>query len=141
MATTFSNPVKRSRLDVVTVAADTTLTGADSGNVYILDNATGENITLPALATDNYYYFKFVVGAAFATDNWVVASSEGDNINGTLIVNGASVAAAGEDQINFVATAEQIGDYIELIADPGNSQWIVSGVGQAAGSITATDPA
>lgn len=143
MATTFSNSVLRARENQVTVSADTTLTGADSGKTYLLDNATGENITLPALAAGNYYFFRFEVAAAFATDNWVIASSEGDNINGHIADMGTTVAvvvASGEDQINFVASAETIGDFVEFRADPGNSQWLVNGVCGANGGITATDP-
>lgn len=144
MATTYSNPVLREREAVTTQSADVTLTAADVG-VHILDNATGENITLPALPTDGKeLYFKFIVGAAFATDNWVVASAEGDNINGGIVDIGstpAAVVASGEDQINFVASAETIGDWVELISDAGNSQWIVNGVCFANGGITATDPA
>ena len=127
---------------VETIAADTTLTAEDSGKVYILDNATGENITLPALSDG--LTFKFIVGAAFATDNWVIASAEGDNINGIIADMGATVAgvpAAAEDQINFVATAETIGDWVELTCDYGNSQWLVTGMCAANGGITATDPA
>ena len=124
---------------VKTVAAATTLTANDNGKTIILDAAEGAAVTLPALADG--LKFKIVVGAAFATSNWVVASSEGDNISGIIIVNGASVPASAEDQINFVASAESIGDFIELIADSGNSQWLVSGAGNSAGSITATDPA
>lgn len=120
------------------LSAAQTLAPTDTGKVFILDAAEGATITLPAL--DYGLNFKFVVGASFATSNWVIDSAEGDNINGTLLVNAAVVAAAGEDQINFVATAETVGDYIELLADAANSQWIVSGVGAGAGSITATDP-
>jgi hypothetical protein len=125
------------KLNIGLIEGAKTLKATDSG-VHILDAAVGYTVTLPALTEGAY--FKFIVGAAFATSNWVIDSAEGDNINGTLIVNGASVAAAAEDQINFVNSAENIGDHIELYADYGNSQWIVTGVGQAAGSITATDP-
>ena len=124
-----------------TVSADTTLTADDSGKTIILDNATGEVITLPALADG--LRFKFVVGAAFATDNWVIDSAEGDNINGIIADMGATVAgvpAVAEDQINFVATAETIGDWVELVADSGNSQWLVTGMCTANGGITVTDP-
>ena len=141
MATYYSNPVLRERGEVEVVAADTTLTAADSGKTYILDNATGENITLPSLASG--LRFKFIVGAAFATDNWVVASAEGDNINGIIMDMGSTVAgvpAAGEDQINFVASAETIGDWVEFVADSSNSQWLVTGACSANGGITATDP-
>ena len=58
--------------------------------------------------------------------------------DGILVVNGASVAASGEDQINFVASAESVGDFIDIWSD-GN-KWYVWGIGNASGSITATDP-
>lgn len=136
MATTvtYSNDVTRIFQDVETLAAAQTLTAADSGKTYILSAAAGATITLPALKSG--VHFKFVVGAAFATSNWVVASAEGSNVQGVLIVNGASVDAADEDQINFVATAETVGDHIEIICD--GTDWYVSGVGSQAGGITAT---
>lgn len=128
------------REDVV-ASLDTayTLKPTDTGKVFILDAAEGATVTLPALGYG--FNCRFVVGSAFATTNWVVASAEGDNITGNLIVNGAAVPAAAEDQINFVATAETVGDYVDFVCDASNSQWIVTGVGNGAGSITATDPA
>jgi len=123
------------------LAAATTLQANQSGTIFILDAAAGATITLPTLAKG--LYFKFIVGAAFATTNWIIDSAEGDNINGAISDMGTTVAnvpAVGEDQINFVATAESIGDFIELIADYDNSQWIVSGRCAINGGITATDP-
>ena len=142
-ATHFSGPlvvngVYQNFGAVETVAAATTLTAADNGKTIVMDAAAGATITLPALADG--LHFKFIVGATFGTSNWVVASAEGDNITGNLIVNGAAVPAAAEDFINFVNSAETIGDWIEIVADYGNSQWIVTGIGNGAGSITATDP-
>ena len=136
MATTvtFSNDVTRIFEDVETLAAAQTLTAADSGKTFILSAAAGATITLPALKSG--IHFKFIVGAAFATTYWVVASAEASKIQGVLVVNGASVDAADEDQINFVATAETIGDHIEIICD--GTDWYASGVGSQAGSITAT---
>lgn len=138
MATYFSNSIERARKNIEVLEGATTLTGADSGKVFLLDAAAGATVTLPAIAEG--YHFKFIVASTFITSNWVVASAEGDNITGNLVVNGAAVPAAAEDQINFVNNAETVGDFIELIADAGNSQWIVSGLGNAAGGITATDP-
>lgn len=120
------------------ITGATTLTNADSGKVCIMNATDGATITLPTL--EDGVWFKFVVGATFANTDWVVDSAEGDNINGTVVVNGASVVAAAEDQINFIATAETVGDWIEIIADETGAQWLVNGVGAAAGSITATDP-
>jgi hypothetical protein len=139
--THVTNDVLRQRAEVEVISAAQTLTAADSGKVFILDAAAGATVTLPAL--EEGLYFKFIVGAAFATTNWVIDSAEGDNINGIIADMGSTVAvvlAAGEDQINFVATAESIGDHVELIADYANSQWIVSGMCGINGGITATDP-
>ena len=136
MATTVttSNDVTRIFQDVETLAAAQTLIAADSGKTFILSAAAGATITLPALKSG--LNFKFIVGAAFATTNWVVASAEAAKIQGVLVVNGASVDAADEDQINFVNSAETVGDHIELICD--GTYWYASGVGSQAGSITAT---
>jgi hypothetical protein len=138
MATTvtFSNDVTRIFEEVQTLAAAATLTAADSGTTYILKAAAGKTITLPALKSG--INFKFIVGSAFATTDWIIDSAEGDNIEGLLIVNGASVVAAGEDQINFVNSAETVGDHVSLSCDGTN--WFVSGAGNSAGSITVTDP-
>jgi hypothetical protein len=136
-----SNDVKRIFEKVETLTGAETLTSADTGKIFILDAAAGATVTLPALEAG--LNFKFIVGAAFATTNWIVKSHEGDNINGIIASMGATVAgipAGDEDQINFISTAETIGDYIELVADYGNSQWIVTGMCGANGGITATDP-
>jgi hypothetical protein len=143
MSRTITNVSSDSqRLKTVEVlSAAQTLTAADSGKVFILDAAAGKTITLPALAEG--LNFKFIVGAAFATDNWVIDSAEGDNINGAISDMGTTVAnvpAVGEDQVNFVASAESIGDNIELIADYANSQWLLSGRCAINGGITVTDP-
>lgn len=122
-----------------TISAAKVIGPEETGTTFILDAAAGAAVTLPALAAG--LNFKFVVGAAFATSDWVISSSEGDNINGLLIVNGASVPAAGEDNVIFELGAESIGDWAEFIADPGNSQWIVMGIGNLASSMTTTDPA
>lgn len=134
---------KKDKVDVVeTISAAKTLTASDSGKTFILDAAAGATVVLPSVSI-NGFNVKFIIGAAFATTNWIIDSAEGDNINGFISDMGATVAvvvAGAEDQINFVATAETIGDWIELIADSGNSQWIVKGACAANGGITATDP-
>ena len=139
--TTVSNDELRIFAKTTVLSAATTLTAADSGTTFILDAAAGKTVTLPALAEG--IVLKFVVGAAFATDNWVIDSAEGDNINGIIADMGATpagIVAGAEDQINFVASAETIGDWIELTCDYANSQWLVTGMCAANGGITATDP-
>jgi len=124
---------------VKTISAAYTVGPQETGTTFILDAAAGAAVTLPALAQG--LNFRFVVGAAFATSDWVISSSEGDNINGLLVVNGATVAAAGEDNITFELAAESLGDSVEFIADPDNSQWLVLGASASASSMTANDPA
>lgn len=137
--THLSGPLALGAGSVEVLDAATTLTAKDNGKTFFLDAAAGATITLMPLKAGTRV--KFVVTSAFATSNWIVASSEGGNISGSVIVAGAQVTAAEEDQINFVATAELVGDFIEVIADTTNSQWLVSGVGGLTGGITATAPA
>ena len=130
------NPARRERNEVDQVTAAVTLTAADSGKWYVLAASAGVTVTLPAVSSG--LNFRFVVANAFDTSNYIIDSAEGDNIDGNLIVNGAAVAASGEDQINFVASAESVGDFIDIWSD-GN-KWYVWGIGNSAGAITATDP-
>lgn len=115
------------------VSADTTLTASDSGKTIVLSNATGEDIVLPSVAEGLKY--KFIVGLAFATSAWTVTSAT-KVIQGTVLVNGASVLGANEDIITFAHAAENVGDWVEVESDGTN--WYVSGVGSAASSITLT---
>ena len=134
--THVNNDVVRIKNDVDAVSAAVTLTSADSGKWYELAASAGVTVTLPAV--ESGLNFRFVVANAFDTSNYIIDSAEGDNIDGILVVNGASVAASGEDQINFVASAESVGDFIDIWSD--GSKWYVWGIGNSAGSITATDP-
>lgn len=111
------------------------LTAAQSGTVVYLNAAAGFAITLPALAAG--WRFRFITGAAFATTNFTIVSPGSANIiQGGAIVNSVLVPAANEDTISFVASAETLGDYIDVECDGTNIY--VSGVGAAAGSITFT---
>lgn len=131
-----SNDIDRIFNDVDTISAAKTLTAADSETWYKLDAAAGVTVTLPAAKAG--ISFRFIVADNFATSNFVIDSAEGDNISGILVVNGASVVAADEDQINFVNSAETVGDFIDIWSD--GTSWFVYGIGASAGSITATDP-
>ena len=114
-----------------------TLVAADSGKTILLGDASPGDVTLPAVTNTG---FKVRVQCNFAiTASAVVISAEGDNISGLLLVNGSVVLAEVEDQINFILNLAEIGDYIDILSD--GTSWIVNGVGGAAGSITATDPA
>ena len=143
MATHFSGPVVStagftgSTGSVENITGAKTLTADDSGKTFFLNAAAGAAVTLPAVAAG--LRFEIIVGALFATSNWVVSSAEGDNIDGSIEVAGAVVVAGAEDQVNFVASAEALGDRIFLISD--GVQWFVSGTAALTGGITVTDPA
>lgn len=129
----YSNGELLARADVSTIAAATSLTPADSGKTFILSAAAGAEIGLPALLAG--VQLKFIVGSAFATTNWTLVSST-NVIQGNVVVAGAHVAGSDENTVSFVATAESIGDYVELVCDGTN--WYVSGSGVTSGSITLT---
>jgi hypothetical protein len=132
----FSNDIVRIDRKTQTISEDITLVAADTNKVFWLDNSTGKTITLPEL--EDGLNFKFVIADNFATDNWVIDSAEGDNIEGMLEVAGAVVVASGEDQINFVASAESKGDFVQLECNGTN--WFLSGQAALSGGITVTDP-
>lgn len=120
---------------VETIAAATTLTASDSGKTLILSAAAGAAITLPAVAASAGMCFKFIVGAAFATTNWTIVAAT-SVIQGNVIVASTHVAGSNENTISFVASAESVGDYVDLECDGTN--WYVSGSGVTSGSITLT---
>jgi hypothetical protein len=138
MSTTYlavTNDTERQLANVEAVTGATTLTAEDSGKVFILKAAAGAQITLPAVATSAGLRFKFIVGLAFATTDWTVKSAT-NVIEGSVLVNGAHVAGVDENTISFVASAESIGDFAELVCDGTN--WYVNGSGVTAGAITLT---
>jgi hypothetical protein len=138
MSTTYlavTNDTERQLANVEAVTGATTLTAEDSGKVLILKASAGAQITLPAVATSAGLRFKFIVGQLFATTDWTVKAAT-NVIEGSVLVNGAHVAGVDENTISFVASAESIGDFAELVCDGTN--WYVNGSGVAAGSITLT---
>ena len=138
MSTTYlaiTNDTERQLANVEAVTGATTLTAEDSGKVFILKASAGAQITLPAVATSAGLRFKFIVGLAFATTDWTVKALS-NAIEGSVLVNGAHVAGVDENTVSFVASAESIGDFAELVCDGTN--WYVNGSGVSAGAITLT---
>lgn len=121
---------------IETIAAARVLTAFDSGKEFTLSAAAGAVINLPAVAKKGFKA-KFVIGSAFATTNWTIVSAT-NVIQGSADVNSTLVPAANENTISFVATAETIGDYIEIHSDGTN--FYAYGIGAAAGAITFTAP-
>ena len=119
---------------IKTIALATTITDVDSAKVLILNAAAGKVVTLPSVAVAGFK-LKVIVGAAFATTNFTVVAPTA-KIQGGAIVNSVFVPAVDENTISFVASAETVGDYIEIVSDGTN--FYATGVGALAGSITFT---
>lgn len=118
-------------------AADT-LTVDDCGQFITLANSAGFNTTLPALSTITAdCEFFFTAKIAPTTSYTIVAGNSKENkIFGSVVVNGAAVAAASEDTLTFAGGSATIGDWMRVKGD--GTYWYLSGQGAAAGSLTAT---
>ena len=104
------------------VAADNTIALAESATTYYLSGAAATS-TLPAVATATSSVFRFVVSAS-VTGDLHIASAEGDNIEGALIVAGAVVDCDAVDRIDIIADGENLGDFVELRSD--GQKWFIS---------------
>jgi hypothetical protein len=138
MSTTLvsiSNDELRQLSQTQVISAATTLTAADSGKHFSLNAAAGAQITLPAVATSAGLNFRFTVQALFATTAWTIKAAT-NVIQGGVIVNSNNVHGADENTITFSASADTIGDFVQLNCDGVN--WYVSGLGTSAGAITLT---
>ena len=121
-------------LNVETITGATTLTASDSGKLFTLSGSAGAQVTLPSVSIVGFNA-RFTVGATFATTNWTIVSPT-SVIQGSADVNSTLVPGANENTISFVASAETIGDYIEIYSDGTN--FYAYGIGAAAGAITFT---
>jgi len=131
----ISNDDLRQVLETQVISSAITLSAADSGKLFSLNAAAGAQITLPAVATSAGLNFRFTVQALFATTAWTIKAAT-NVIQGGVIVNSVNVLGADENTITFVASADTIGDFVELNSDGVN--WYVSGVGATSGAITLT---
>ena len=138
MSTTFtsiSNDVNRQVGVVETITGAITLSAEDSSKVLILKAAAGAQITLPAVADAAGQSYRFIVGQLFATTAWTIKAAS-SVIQGGVIVNSVNVPGADENTITFSASADTVGDFVDLTSDGTN--WYVSGLGTSAGAITLT---
>lgn len=131
----ISNDELRQLLQTQVLSAATTLSAADSGKLLSLNAAAGAQITLPAVATSAGLNFRFAVQALFATTAWTIKAAS-SVIQGGAIVNSVNVPSANRNTITFSASADTIGDFVELTCDGVN--WYVFGLGNSAGAITFT---
>ena len=134
MPTTYSDNTERIFDNTQVLTDDITLTPADSGKVFYLNAAAAGDVTLPAPHLG--FNLKFIIGATNPTTAWQIIGATAAVIQGSVVVDGAAVPAVNMDQVNFVASTAVKGDFIEIRSDGTN--YYLSGVGEAAGSITAS---
>ena len=132
--THFSGPLAVGAGQVEVITAGKTLTANDNGKTFILGDAAPGTITLPAV-TNTGFTCKVIVGFALTSDG-VLASAEGGNLEGALMVASTVVDVAAAGQLNFVDTAENIGDWASVFSD--GTYWYVDGRALTTGAITAT---
>ena len=135
MSTThFSGPLAVGSGQVEEITAGKTLTADDNGKTFILADAAPGTITLPAV-TNTGFRCKVIVGFAITSDG-VLASAEGGNMEGAMMVASTVVDVAAAGQINFVDTAENLGDWASVFSD--GTYWYVDGRALTTAAITAT---
>lgn len=134
MSTTILYGDEKRAAIVETISAARTLTASDSGKLFTLSATAGVAVTLPSVTVAGFRA-RFTVGAAFATTNFTIVSTT-NVIQGSADVNSTLVPGANENTISFVASAETVGDFIEIYSDGTN--FYAYGIGAAAGAITFT---
>jgi len=111
------------KLKVENVAAARTLTAADSGKVFTLDQSSAFSITLPtAAAAGAGWHAKFIVTTADSNAVKVIPNSAEDTLIGMITSadsSGGESAESGVDELVWAAAAV-VGDWAELVCDGSN---------------------
>ena len=132
--THFSGPLAVGAGQVEEITAGKTLTADDNGKTFILADAAPGTITLPAV-TNTGFRCKVIAGFDLTT-NAVLASAEGGNMEGAMMVASTVVDVAAAGQLNFVQTADNIGDWVSVFSD--GTYWYSDGRALTTAAITAT---
>ena len=119
------------------LTATSTLSLADSGKVFMLNDATEFATTLPA-PSNKGWEGTFVVKAAPSGANYTIVTPSGA-ILGSVSAGAADDVADTSDgsdtTISFVGGSTVAGDYIKIVSD-GTNYYIVGGLGKVAAGIT-----
>ena len=105
----------------------TTITIAQSGTTFLI-SGSGTQLTLPASTTAvTGVFYRVQVTGALDTGSSTIASTEGDNIEGSLIVAGAVVDCDAADNVEIDFGKENLGDYVEFMWS--GTKWLVQDSG------------
>tara|TARA_R100000808_G_C2080461_1_gene104501 strand:+ start:272 stop:706 length:435 start_codon:yes stop_codon:yes gene_type:complete len=112
------------QLKVVNVTAAITLTAADSGKVFTLDQDASFDITLPTASSAGIgWNAKFILTDAGSGTVKVIPNSSEDTLIGMIVAaDGAAAESAesGVDELIWVASTAAPGDWAELVCDGSN---------------------
>lgn len=128
----------------VTSATTATLTIAQCGKTFFLNDADGFTLTLPAVSTVTAgCSYRFVVKTA-PTTAYIVLTGNSDEDKLAGGINELEVDSGDDgpydataDTITFVASTAVVGDFVYLVSD--GAFFYVSGQANADGGITITD--
>jgi len=108
------------KLKVENIAAARTLTAADSGKVFTIDQSSAYSITLPtAAAAGAGWNAKFILTTAASNAVEVIPNSAEDTLIGMIASadsSGGESAESGVDQLIW-ASGAAVGDWAELVCD------------------------
>jgi hypothetical protein len=108
------------KLKVETINAAKTLTALDSGKVFMIQQDSAYEITLPLAATAGAgWHAKFVLSEVASNAVTIANNTSEDTIVGTTVGADGGAGSSAEsavDEIVFISGA-QLGDQVELVCD------------------------
>ena len=103
---------------VKTLAADTTLSPADSGKLFICSQAGAYNITLPEVGDAKGWVGTFLLGTA-GSNNFDIIGGTTDVMIG-VECGDTNVVIDAADKVTFVASNAVVGERVDIICDGTN---------------------
>ena len=107
-----------SNATVKTLAADTTLTEADHGKLFICSQAGAYNITLPEVGNAMGWSGTFLLGTAGANDFDIIGGTTDVMIG--VECGDANVVIDAADKVTFVASNAVVGERVDIFCDGTN---------------------
>lgn len=129
--------IKGARMTSATAAAITaarTLTLADSGGVFNIDQDAAFDIALPDPTTGAGCRYTFVISDA-GSNNVTVSTTGASTFIGTIANDVTSVIPATGSTLTFASGTAAVGDTIEAIS-VSTSLYLIRAISSAAGGIT-----
>jgi len=129
------------RKNMVDVAAAKTLIASDSGSVFVINQASAYEITLPLMSTiEKGWHATFILGTVAANAVTIANHTDEDTLVGNIATSeiadtatGTLLATTAVDEVVFISGA-QLGETVTIISNGTN--YFVTGQSSAADHIT-----